>query len=300
MMNLIRNQRFAMNLFANAAGFSTNRPSPVFLQGCQSIVDQYDVFLLDQYGVLHDGVQPLPGAKETLEYLLQKNKKLVVLSNASSRATSAISRFRNMGLPDGHTGFITSGETAWNYIYQNYRGKKCSFITWNNYLEDNYLQGLDLQLTSIEEADFVFFHGTQCIATPYLSSQPFIPLSLIMSGKIDQSIIDLLTIAQSRKLPAIVANVDLAAISKGKTYYMPGMMMELYQKLGGKIIAFGKPFQPFFQTGLEIGFSSLTNNSNATNVSTKITDVLQRKELLERAVHVGDSLHHDIAGKLMN
>lgn len=39
--------------------------------------------LLDQFGVLHDGQKPYPGAIEGVEFLHQRGVKLLVLSNSS-------------------------------------------------------------------------------------------------------------------------------------------------------------------------------------------------------------------------
>lgn len=41
--------------------------------------------LLDQFGVLHDGTQPYPGAVEAVEWLAQQGVKLLIISNSSRR-----------------------------------------------------------------------------------------------------------------------------------------------------------------------------------------------------------------------
>src|SRR5262245_29656967 len=41
-------------------------PSVPLIRGLSEIVDAYDALLLDQWGVLHGGVEPYPGVLETL------------------------------------------------------------------------------------------------------------------------------------------------------------------------------------------------------------------------------------------
>lgn len=105
--------------------------TPVNLRGLHEIIDRYDVFLLDQFGVLHDGLRPLPGAVHALNTLNKMNKKCVILSNSSARSALAAKKYKALGLPEVYSGFITSGEMAWNYMNERFRGKKCVWFTWD-------------------------------------------------------------------------------------------------------------------------------------------------------------------------
>ena len=51
----------------------------------QEILDQYDTFLLDMWGVMHDGSKPYEGVLETVKELKNLGKKLIILSNSSKR-----------------------------------------------------------------------------------------------------------------------------------------------------------------------------------------------------------------------
>ena len=70
---------------------------------------------IDQFGVLHDGVQPIRGAINAVDLLKKKNKSIIVVSNTSSRTSTASKKFVQMGFPDSIQ-FVTSGEVAWRYI----------------------------------------------------------------------------------------------------------------------------------------------------------------------------------------
>ena len=43
--------------------------TPVMIRGLHEIMNRYFLFLFDQFGVLHDGVEPVPGAINVLKTL---------------------------------------------------------------------------------------------------------------------------------------------------------------------------------------------------------------------------------------
>lgn len=51
----------------------------------QEILDKYDTFLLDMWGVLHDGSKPYEGVLQTVKELQGMGKNLIILSNSSKR-----------------------------------------------------------------------------------------------------------------------------------------------------------------------------------------------------------------------
>ena len=89
---------------------------PVLLSKIEDfLLDRYDCFLLDQFGVLHDGTNPLPGAIEIVNLLIKKGKRVVVTSNTSQRAKTAKTKWNKLGFPPV-SDFITSGEFAYQYL----------------------------------------------------------------------------------------------------------------------------------------------------------------------------------------
>ena len=50
--------------------------------GLKSVADQYDLFFVDLWGVVHNGIELYKDSTNTLEKLLEKNKDLVLLTNA--------------------------------------------------------------------------------------------------------------------------------------------------------------------------------------------------------------------------
>ena len=60
------------------------------LAGVSALAGDYDGFVLDLWGVIHDGVEPYPGALDCLARLRAAGKATVLLSNAPRRANAMV------------------------------------------------------------------------------------------------------------------------------------------------------------------------------------------------------------------
>ena len=49
------------------------------------ILENYDTFLLDMWGVMHNGSEPYAGVLDAVKELKALGKKLIILSNSSKR-----------------------------------------------------------------------------------------------------------------------------------------------------------------------------------------------------------------------
>ena len=71
------------------------------LAGLSAVADRYDGFILDLWGVLHDGVRPYPAAVNTLRQLKRQGKRAIILSNGPRRAASLVRRTGEIGITAG-------------------------------------------------------------------------------------------------------------------------------------------------------------------------------------------------------
>ena len=62
------------------------------LHGLSEIAERYDGFIVDLWGVLHDGVRAFPPAVDCLERLRERGKRVLILSNAPRRAEAVAAR----------------------------------------------------------------------------------------------------------------------------------------------------------------------------------------------------------------
>jgi ribonucleotide monophosphatase NagD (HAD superfamily) len=71
---------------ASAANNEAESSTLIKLSGISSPqVLKHDTFLLDMWGVMHDGTQPYDGVLETVQELKRLGKRLIILSNSSKR-----------------------------------------------------------------------------------------------------------------------------------------------------------------------------------------------------------------------
>jgi HAD superfamily hydrolase (TIGR01459 family) len=81
------------------------------------IVDKYDIFFVDLWGVIHDGVESYPGVHEALAKLRQTRKRIIFLSNAPRRAYLAVEGLRKVGVSDElYENVVTSGEVLFEHV----------------------------------------------------------------------------------------------------------------------------------------------------------------------------------------
>jgi HAD superfamily hydrolase (TIGR01450 family) len=246
------------------------------------LVDAYDGFILDQFGVLHNGTHGLEGAPELVAELVEKGKKLIILSNSSSSAEATKAKLPKLGFDPNHfVGAVTSGEEAGRHIAKTFGGKKAVFLTWKTPNTPSPMQfielcGDDVQVTDKpDEAEFVILHGVDVLRGPGLDGEASETSLGSYYTDASFSVIDpILKQCLQRKLPMICANPDFIMVKPdGTTGHMPGKIAQRYEEMGGSCVSFGKPHVPHFEACLrDLGLPK------------------------DRVAHVGDSLHHDIAG----
>ncbi len=237
------------------------------VKGLMDIIDQYKIYILDQWGVMHNGVKGYDHAIKCVKKLYQEKKDLIIISNSSKRKEASVRRLAELGFDPKHfLELMTSGEMIW----QSLKNQNCNFtknIKKNCYhiydksIKDGkyYVNGLDKYnfVKEIEEADFIL----GCSIAEGLNTIDYVPL---------------LTKALEKKLPFVCANPDYESIesNSGKQNICMGTIAELYKTLGGKIFILGKP-------SLDIYIES-----------TKKINKLDKSKVLA----VGDSMYHDIKG----
>jgi HAD superfamily hydrolase (TIGR01459 family) len=87
----------------------------MMLPGFAPLADKYDGFILDLWGVIHNGITPYSGALDCLRRLA--GRPVLLLSNAPRRADSVQRTLRRIGIADAlYTHILTSGEATWQAL----------------------------------------------------------------------------------------------------------------------------------------------------------------------------------------
>ena len=195
---------------------------------------QYQSFLIDAWGVLHDGRRLYPYALDCLEQLRRNHKKVVIISNAARRESAIVEELARLGIDqDLYHDIASSGELAWHAIQQQYSGRTGYYL--GPIRSRGLLDGLNVNWVSqIEESDFLLNTGA------------------VQGNPKDASASEaLLKIAIELDLPMICANPDLVAIRGGELGISAGAIAKRYRQLGANHIEYhGKPYDPVYQSAL--------------------------------------------------
>ena len=67
------------------------------IKGISDIINKYETFILDQWGVMHDGTFGYEHAFNSINILNSNNKNLFIISNSSKRSKSSIDNLPKLG-----------------------------------------------------------------------------------------------------------------------------------------------------------------------------------------------------------
>lgn len=210
---------------------------PRTLRGLAEVSGIYDGFILDLWGVVHDGIKPFPRTVETLTKLKQANRIVWMLSNAPRRAHFVISRLTSMGIgPHLYDGIMTSGEATWLALQGKYLkqwGRKC-FHLGPAEKDGSLYEGLDIELVQDPaQADFVLASGVHDFDDP---AEKYLPV---------------LEACHKKRLPMLCANPDRIVHVEEKLVVCAGAFADMYIAMGGEVAYLGKPHSTVYRLCLE-------------------------------------------------
>lgn len=233
------------------------------LSGFAPLASRYDGFILDLWGVIHDGVTAFPHAVDCLSRLREAGKRTLLLSNVPRPNDAVRTMMRRMGIPDRlYTDILTSGEAVRRALtdppdlWWAELGQRVFHLGPDR--DRPVLDGLSYRrVDRPDQADFVLNTGPDDHLDPT-----------------DIGAFEAVLVACARhRLPMICANPDLEVIRGGVRVLCAGALARRYQDLGGDVRSLGKPDPAIYQPALTaLGVPS------------------------ERVLAVGDSLRTDIAG----
>ena len=70
----------------------------ISISSFKKVVNNYDYFLFDQWGVLHNGSSKFPMAEECLSFLKKKDKCVILVSNSSRPTKFSINNLDKLGI----------------------------------------------------------------------------------------------------------------------------------------------------------------------------------------------------------
>ena len=239
------------------------------LKHLSEVFKSYDTFVIDLWGVMHNGVVLNSKAVEAVEHLKNNSKKIVFLSNAPRPSSKVINFLLKMNLDKKYLlNVMTSGEAAIDAINQNKFGK--TFFHLGPPRDTSLFEKQKNNKTEIEKCDFILCTG------------------LFDNHEDDLSYYkNFLKEHISKKL--ICTNPDLTVHRGNIEELCAGSVAKVFEELGGKVIYYGKPYKEVYnkcfdkgEKVLAIGDNLRTDIKGANNLnidSIFITEGVHRQEI---------------------
>ena len=236
------------------------------LTSITEIIDLYDIFILDQWGVMHDGVKGYSHAIKAVDKLLTSDKKLIIISNSSKRKKSSINKLKSLGF--NRNNFIevmTSGEMVWQELSSSMNNYGDGLINCFHIYDKSKEDGLNFRagltkfnfVSNVRDSNFIL------ACTPFHNTKPIDYISTLND-------------ALEKNLIMFCANPDYMTVEKNnkQNIFCMGTIADLYKHMGGKVIILGKPSKEIY----------IESTKKIKNIDKS------------RIIAIGDSLDHDIFG----
>lgn len=210
------------------------------IRGLSELSADYDGFILDIWGVVHQGGDAYPEAIDCVRQLRDAGKRVVFLSNAPRRAETVAQIIEDKGIPrELYDAILSSGEAA-RIAFEagdeaplNTLGRRYYLLAASG--DDGLLDGLDYSAVSdVSEADFLLTIGLS-------EKRPDIA-----------SHVETLSQAASRDVTMVCVNPDIEVVRLGQRELCAGALAQHYEKIGGKVVHVGKPYPLVYRLCLEL------------------------------------------------
>ena len=232
------------------------------------IFEKYDTFVIDLWGVIHNGVALNPKAIEAVKQLKKHAKKIIFLSNAPRPSSNVINFLLKIKMDKRYLeNVMTSGEAAMHAINQQKFGK--TFYHLGPVRDESIFEKVKYNKTDLQSCDFILCTG---LFDDYENDLSYYKQFLIKHV--------------SKKL--VCTNPDLIVHRGSVEELCAGSVAKVFEDLGGDVIYFGKPHKEIydmcFETNekvLAIGDNLRTDIKGANNLKIDcifITEGVHRKE----------------------
>lgn len=213
--------------------------------------EDFDAFLVDLWGTIHNGKSPLDNALRFLMDVMKEDKPLIFVTNSPS-SSDVVQDFlgNEIGIWKGehYHKIITAGEIALDFIERNsLKGKKC--LTWGESSEiDDWIIkrcGLKVVESLRDKPDFILKHRMRHVMS--------------WSEKQIEEYDDELNEALEMGIPIVCANPDRRVLFGRETRFVgAGEISHRYEEKGGEVFWCGKPaeriYEFFREEAAKLGF----------------------------------------------
>ena len=229
--------------------------------GFNSIVDSYQLFYIDLWGVVHNGVSLHDEAINVLKQISKKNKDYVLLTNAP-RPNSSVKKFlEKMGMEKEMRDHVfTSGEAALNYLKKNFLNK--NFFHVGPPRDFDLFRDFEKNKSSdIEKSDYI-----------------------LCTGLFDNHNKDLVfyknLFEKHLKKKMVCTNPDLIVDRGNIREFCAGSVAMVFEKMGGNVVYFGKPYPEVYNQSFDNKDKKILSIGDNLNTDIKGANLLNYDSLI--------------------
>jgi HAD superfamily hydrolase (TIGR01459 family) len=238
-------------------------------KGLKSIVENYDIFYIDLWGVIHNGINLHKNAIEALEEIIKVKKKFVLLTNAPRPNKTVKSFLEKMGMKkEIRESVYSSGEAALSYLKKNLLSEKFYHLGPPRDF-DLFLDLKKNKTVNIEE-------GSYLLCTGLFEEQ----------GEDLDYYKELFEDHINKKM--ICTNPDLIVDRGDKREICAGSVALVFEKMGGEVIYFGKPFPEVYNQSIDNKKKRVLSIGDNLNTDIKGANLLNYDSLL-----ISNGVHKD-------
>jgi len=237
----------------------------------------YDTFVIDLWGVIHDGITLNKKAIEAVDQLNKHSKKIVFLSNAPRPSTKVVDFLLKMKMDRKYlSNVMTSGEAAMHAINQNKFGKK--FFHLGPARDTEIFEKIKESKTTIDSCEFILCTGL------FDKDDPDINKTQLHENDLNYYK-NFLINHISKKL--VCTNPDLIVHRGDKEEYCAGYIAKIFEEIGGKVIYYGKPHKEIYDMCFEPNEKVLAIGDNLR------TDIKGANNLNKDCLFISNGVHRN-------
>ena len=237
--------------------------------GLRSIVENYDIFYIDLWGVIHNGMHLHKNAIETLEEITKAKKKYVLLTNAPRPNKVVKSFLEKMGMSkEIREKVYSSGEAALSYLKKNLLDDKFYHLGPTRDF-DLFLNFKKNKTVDIKESSYLLCTGL-----------------FEKHGEDLNYYKELFKEHINKKM--ICTNPDLIVDRGDKRELCAGSVALVFKEMGGEVIYFGKPFPEVYNQSINNKEKKVLSIGDNLNTDIKGANLLNFDSLL-----ISNGVHKD-------
>ena len=243
-------------------------------KGIREIVKNFDLFYIDIWGVIHNGIIIYEDAINVLSQLDHLEKEYVLLTNAPRPNTDVIKFLNKLGLDHKKSSKVyTSGQGSLNYLSNEKKGLKFYHIG--------------------PQRDFGLFNSFKSFKQHKADKAHY----FLCTGLFDEKeklefYRDFLSAHKSKEM--VCTNPDLIVDRGNVREYCAGSIAKVFEEMGGKVKYFGKPYPLVYKKSSTINNKRVLCIGDNLNTDIKGANIQNFKSLfILNGVHKNE-INNDI------